>query len=119
MLVMDRQELKTYIDQFKVLTPLDHKKFGVKDPREQYGVTDADLDYFKNGDKELKAAIDKYFGMDFPVHTIDDFLIVELAGMVEVLGPDGAIEEFKRIAPRRLRALYRCVARNHKRRQES
>lgn len=88
-------------------------EFGIRDPREQYGLTDKDIEYFKYRDKEIKEAVDKFTGMDFPVHTIDDFFLVEIAGMVEKLGIDGAVSTAKKW-PRRIRALFRAVGRNHK-----
>lgn len=107
---MNRSEIRTYVDRFKGHSA---EGLGIPDPRTTYGVTDADIHFFKYHDAELKAAIDKYTGMDFPVHTIDDFMIVELAGMLERLGAEAGIAEFKKL-PRRVRALYRCVCRNHK-----
>ena len=113
----ERGAFKAYIAMFRGF-PGDPKNpkpedFGFKDPRIQYGLTDADINFFKLHDKELKSAIDKFTGMDFPVDTIDDFLIVEFAGMVQKLGVEGAILEVKKL-PRRLRALIRAVCRNHK-----
>lgn len=111
-----RDGMKAYISQFtgfpkdNTLNPAD---FGIQDPRTQYGLADADIHYFKYHDIELKEAIDKFTGIDFPLHKIDDFLIVEFAGMVQKLGVDGAVAEAKKM-PRRLRALYRAVARNHR-----
>lgn len=102
------------VDDFKskdaVFNPRD---YGIEDPRLKYGITDEDIEYFKYRDKELKKAIDDYTGIDFPVHTINDFLLVEFAGMLQKLGHDGAILEVRKM-PRRLRALFRAVARNHK-----
>lgn len=109
-----RQEIRSYISIFTGSNGIDPADFGVEDPRKKYGLKDSDIEYFKNDDVELKSAIDKFMGIDFPLNTIDDFLIVELAGMLEKLGEEGAISEANKW-PRRLRALFRCVARNYKR----
>ncbi len=113
----ERAAFKAYLSMFRGFPgdPANPKPedFGFKDPRIKYGLTDSDIIFFKQHDKELKSAIDKFTGMDFPVDTIDDFLIVEFAGMVQKLGVDGAILEVKKL-PRRLRALIRAVCRNHK-----
>lgn len=114
---MNKQEIRSYLGNFYGTEPINPAAYGIKDPREIYGLTDSDIDFFKNGDKELKRAIDTWTGIDFPIQTIDDFMLVELAGMVEKLGVDGAISEFNKL-PRRLRALYRAVARNHRKAQE-
>lgn len=111
---MSRQEMRSYISIFTGSEGLNPSDFGIEDPRTKYGLKDADIEYFKTRDVELKSAVDKFMGIDFPMRTIDDFLIVELAGMVEHLGVEGAIAEAKRW-PRRLRALFRCVAKNKKR----
>ena len=113
----DRAGYKAYLSQFTGFpgdpSNPDPALFGIQDPRKQYGLTDDDINFFKYHDVELKAAIDKYTGMDFPVHTIDDFLIVEFAGMLQKLGADAGIAEIKKL-PIRLRALIRAVCRNHK-----
>lgn len=117
-----REEVREYVARFTGFPGDDDNPkasdYGFNDPRIQYGLTDADIHFFKRHDVELKAAIDKYTGMDFPVHTIDDFLIVEFAGMLQKLGADGAIAQVKNL-PRRLRALIRAVCRNHKTAKES
>ncbi len=113
----ERAAFKAYLSMFRGFPgdPTNPKPedFGFQDPRIQYGLTDSDITFFKHHDAELKSAVDRFTGMDFPVDTIDDFLIVEFAGMVQKLGVDGAISEVKKL-PRRLRALIRAVCRNHK-----
>ena len=80
-----------------------------QDPRQQYGITDEDLDYFRH-DPEIIAAIRAFTGRDFPMDQIDDALIVQIAGAVHKLGVEGAVAEFKRIIPPRLQAQIRAVA---------
>ncbi len=104
----NRQELKEAVSLFT-----GYEQFDLPDPRKLYGVTDDDIEFFKYHDAELQAAINKFMGMDFPAHKIDDLMIVELAGMLQKLGMDAAVAEFRKL-PRRIRALYRCVGRNHK-----
>ena len=112
-----REEIRSYISSFTAFPDEEGPKpgdYGISDPRLKYGLSDDDINYFKYRDVELKQAIDKYMRMDFPVHTIDDFMIVELAGMLQKLGEEAAITMFKATVPRRLQALYRAVGRNHK-----
>ena len=113
-----REDMKAFVSMFtKFPSEPNQPKpadYGIIDPRIQYGLTDADIDFFKYRDPEIKAAVDKFTGMDFPVHTIDDFFLAEIAGMVAHFGVDGAVAEGKKVIPRRIRALYRAVCRNHK-----
>lgn len=111
-----RQEIRSFISIFTGSEGINPEDYGIQNPRSQYGLTDSDIEYFKYRDPEIKSAVDKFMKMDFPVHTIDDFLIVEIAGMVAHLGVDGAVSK-AREWPRRLRSLMRCVARNHKKRR--
>ena len=106
----NRQEMKDAVSLFR---GFQYDSFNLPDPRELYGVTDADIEFFKYRDVELQTAINRFMGMDFPAHKIDDLMIVELAGMLQKLGMEEALSEFRKL-PRRIRALYRCVGRNHK-----
>lgn len=80
-----------------------------QDPRQEYGITDEDLDFFRH-DPEIIAAVRAFTGRDFPMDQIDDALIVQIAGAVHKLGVDGAVSEFKRLIPPRLQAEIRAVA---------
>lgn len=80
-----------------------------QDPRQEYGLSDEDLDFFRH-DPEIIAAVRQFTGRDFPMDQIDDALIVQIAGAVHKLGVQGAVAEFKRIIPPRQQALVRALA---------
>jgi hypothetical protein len=80
-----------------------------QDPRQEFNLTDDDLDYFRH-DPEIIAAVQKFTGRDFPMDQIDDALIVQIAGAVHKLGVDGAVAEFDRVLPQDIKAQIRGVA---------
>lgn len=80
-----------------------------QDPRQQYGLTDEDLDYFRH-DPEIIAAVRQFTGRDFPMDQIDDHLLVVLAGMVQKLGVDGAVAEANKLLPHEQKAVIRGIA---------
>lgn len=80
-----------------------------QDPREQYGLTDDDLDFFRH-DPEVIAVVQQFTGRDFPMDQVDDALLVQIAGAVHKLGVEGAVAEANRIIPQEMKAQIRGVA---------
>ena len=80
-----------------------------QDPRQEFGITDEDLDFFRH-DPELIQAVQLITGRDFPMEQIDDALIVHLAGAVQKLGVQGAVAEAKRIIPPETMATIRGIS---------
>lgn len=108
-----REDMRSFVDMFKGQDYPKNPELGIYDPRVRYGLTDADINNFRYHDSEIKEAIDRFTGMDFPLEKIDDVFLVEIAGMVQKLGVGGAVLEANKW-PRRVRALYRSVCRNIK-----
>ena len=79
------------------------------DPNERYGLTPEHIDEFRK-DPEIIEAVRKFTGRDFPMEQIDDVLMIQIAGMVQKLGVDGAVAEAHRIYPPELKAQIRGVA---------
>ena len=80
-----------------------------QDPRQEFGLTDEDLDFFRN-DPEIKQAVQMFTGRDFPMDQIDDHLLVLIAGMVQKLGVQGAVAEGQRLIPDEQKAIIRGIA---------
>lgn len=80
-----------------------------QDPRQEFGLTDDDLDFFRH-DPEIIAAVRQFTGREFPMEQIDDHLLVRIAGMVQKLGVDGAVAEAERTLPAQQKALIRGIA---------
>ncbi len=67
-------------------------------PQQGQPLSPDDLDFFRN-DPELIQAVAKFFGRPIDMNKIPDQAMAAIAGMVQKLGVDGAIAEFKKSLP--------------------
>jgi hypothetical protein len=56
------------------------------------------------------AAVHKFTGRDFPMEQIDDQLIVEIAGLVNKLGVDGAVAKAEQLLTPQQKATIRGIS---------
>ena len=79
---------------------------GLRDPRQEFGLTDDDLDYFRH-DPEIIAVVQQVTGREFPMEQVDDALLVQIAGAVQQLGVEGTVAEASRLIPREVMVQLR------------
>ncbi len=67
-------------------------------PQAEAPLSTEDMEFFRN-DPEIVAAVSKFMGRTVTLENVPDEMLVQLAGMVQKLGVDGAVQMAQKTIP--------------------
>lgn len=75
-------------------------------------MTPQDMDFFRNGDPEIKQALELFVGHPMTpemMKNIPDQMLVQIAGMVHKLGVQGAVAMAEKTIPPQVKAQLKAI----------